>query len=646
VPLVRRGARALARHRSSLVLGAVFVLAFLFYLWTAATSIPLTFHNGGVDRYNLLASAFLHLRLSIGPAPAGLVHLAEPYNPVQNGQFVNRGVNDATNLHDDVLYGGRLYFLWGPAPALVFLVPMHLLGFEPSGSVTVVFFATVGLGFALATLRVLLRQIGHVPLWSCALAACALALCSAMPFLLRTPSVTEDTIAGGLAFTMIGVWLAVSALAVRQASLTRLALMSLCFGLAAGSRAPLAITAVVLIAVYLGLRSSRGRRGLLMALILPVGICFLLLLAYNQARFGAPLEFGSRHQLSGVDSMRVQLSSLSYVVPGTWFYTLSPPRPLALFPFLALTPNPVSYPSSLPLQYQTPEATGGLLAMTPILILLPALPWIVRRRPTWLGPLGAPLLTIALAGIGVLLLLSYGVSATTERYEVDFATLLLIGALAAWLTLFCRTRGIVRRLTGYGGGLLVAWGCLTGLAISFVGYGNYLAVRHPGTWSTLENVGASLSAAIAGVAGRPVLSEVTTSHTFGAAPALDYTDLGKGSSEFWFGEDEQTSITIVSPDTRTAALLLTIFPGLYHTDDPLIRPATRPMAMAVRGSRQAPADYLVAAAGQGLRVPLRLGPGINRFELVPIEVRADVYEASSTTSPVLVVTQLSLESHS
>jgi hypothetical protein len=241
-----------------LALGGIFLFTAIFYLWTAATSQPLTLHGGPTDRYNLLANAFLHLHLSIGRAPAEILHLKDPYNPGEN-RFLLKGTTDATSISDDILYNGNLYFLWGPAPAIVLLVPLHLLGFEPSGSVTVSVFAIAGLGFALAALRVLIRKIGNRTLWMCALAGLAIAFSSVIPFLLRTPSVTEDTIAGGYCFTMAGVWLAISAIADRRASLVRVALMSLCFGLAMLSRPALGLTALILVPVYMSLRAIAPR---------------------------------------------------------------------------------------------------------------------------------------------------------------------------------------------------------------------------------------------------------------------------------------------------------------------------------------------------------------------------------------------------
>jgi hypothetical protein len=684
----RARARSWAVDRVSVALVVVFVPAAAFYIWTAATSVPLSLHAGGADRYNLLATALLHLRLWVANAPAGLLHLAEPYNPAQNAPLVDTAVSEGTSLHDDVLYGSHLYFAWGPAPALVLLVPLHVLGWEPSASVTVAVFGVAGLGFALGVLRVVLRQLGDTPLWICVLAACAVALCTTVPFLLRTPSVTEDTIAGGFCFTMAGVWLLASTVvteagghapateagrhapateagrhapaaripvsaiiprsasvpvSANRASLWRPAAASLCFGLAAGSRPELGLAAVALVPVYFTLRSTHPRRSLLLALVVPVGVCFALLAAYNQARFGNPLEIGVRHQLAGYDQLHEPLGNLSYLAPGAWLYTLSPPRPTAAFPFLVLGPPPLSYPAGLPATYGQ-ELTGGLVATTPIVVFLAALPWIWRRRPAWLGALAGPLVALAGAGVVFLLFLAFENRATTERYEVDFAGLVLLGALAAWLALASRTRGVLRRVVRVGGGLLVVWGCVTGFAVSFIGYGDFLAVEHHGEWNTLQDAGSPLTALIARIAGRPVLAEVLTKNVKEYTP-VDYTSLNVHTEEsFWLGAAERATIVVASPDTRTAALVLGMSPGLERSSG-AIGLGGAAVGVTLLNSNHALGTYAVPPGGRNVRVALPLSPGVNRFELRPVPSTFTLPNQSNpTTTSLLLVGKLALES--
>ena len=232
------------------------------------------------------------------------------------------------------------------------------------------------------------------------LAAAVLVCATTIPFLLRRPAVWEEAIVAGFCFAMAGVYLAVQAIARRRASIGRLALMSLCFGLAAGSRPPLIAIGVLIVPVYLALRNTDPRRPLLAALVVPVAACVLLLLAYNFARFGSPLEVGQSYQLSeetqlagahagiphqqflsGPVGRDLQFDKLSYLPPNLWYYGISPPRPTILFPFLALAPPPLTYPLGYPAGYAPPEVTGGVLVMTPILLFAFALPWLRTTAP-------------------------------------------------------------------------------------------------------------------------------------------------------------------------------------------------------------------------------------------------------------------------
>jgi hypothetical protein len=513
------------------------------------------------------------------------------------------------------MYHGLLYFVWGPAPAIVLLVPLHLLGFEPSASVTVAVYSIAGLGFALAALRVLIRQLGEVPTWMCATAGLVLSLCSAIPFLLRTPSVSEDVIAGGYCFTMAGVWLAAVALVDRKASAVRLVLMSLCFGLAAGSRPLLGLVAVVLIPVYLRLRASRSRRSLVTLLGVPIAVCFVLLLAYNQARFHEPLEIGSRYQLSGIDVHDAPLGRLSYALPGAWLYASTPPQALVNFPFLAIHPPRTTSPAGL----VASEVTGGLLPMTPIIAFVVALPWLWRRRPTVLGSLGVMLMAMACAGAAMMLIDSYEFFASTERYEVDFATLFVLAGLAGWLALATGPPSRMRTVLRVGGGLLAAWGCATGVATSFFGYGNYLQTKHPATWKTLEDIGSPLSMAIATVVGHPVL-------------AASFASVNLGQTAYLLGANQEGPVTIISPTAQTATLTtkVLLYPGTHYQ-------------LGITGAGSANATYAVPAGGGTVELPVRLVAGSNRIGLYPVAVSA---AEASATNEVMWVHDISIASRS
>jgi hypothetical protein len=598
--------------RLTLSLALMFVLGAAFYLWTAATSIPLSLAGNQTDYYNELATAFLHLHLSIGAAPAGLVHLANPYDPSQNEPYQSA-------YHDLTLYHGRFYLSWGPAPVLVLLVPLHLLGLGASGSLTVALFGIAGLAFALGTLRVLLREIDRVPLWMGILGAAVLVCSTTVLFLARGPVVYEEALAGGFCFAMAGIYLAMRAIVQRRASFARLALMSLSFGLAAGSRPPLIATALLIAPVYLMLRRTKPHGPLLAALAGPCGACVLLLLAYNFARFGNPLEVGQSYQLAGYNPQDVHFGSAGYLLPNVWYYGLSPPRPWILFPFLALTPPPLTYPLGLPAGYMTPEPTGGLLTMTPLILFAFALPWLRRRRPQSLGALASPLLIAAGAGLFALLFLSFEFFNTTERYETDFAGVFLLAALAAWFALSTGAPGRRRKAVRILGAVFALWGCLTGVAISFTG--DY-ECPHTQCWTTLENATSPISTAIAMLAGGPILAEVQAPNGTQISP-VGLTSVGAGIASFSLADSTSAQLTIVSPNRRVAAIVATVEIG------PALRSGG---TLSVRIDDASPAPHYYPILGAGLlRLPIELNRGLNRLLLTAV--------ATATNPPNPAVSQ-------
>ena len=421
-----------------------------------------------------------------------------------------------------------------------------------------------------------------------------LACASVIPYIVRFPLVYHEEIAGGYCFAMAGIWFAVGAVVDRRrASLKRLALMSLCIGLAADTRPTLGLIALAIVAVYASLRSTRERRGLLVALVAPFAACVALLLAYNYARFGDPLQYGAKYQINGISTYTAHFGSVSYLAPGLWSYLIAPPRVTALFPFFPLNAPQASYPLGLPAHYTSiSEETGGLLPMAPIAVFLVALPWIWRRRPTVLGPLAPLLLALACAGLVCMAFISYEFYISTERYEADYMTLLLLGALAAWLVLSSRTHGRRRRLVRTLGALLAAWSCVTGMASSY-----QEIAKDPGTWRTLTNLGSPLSTAIATIAGRPVLAEIHTRNQWASLPS--YSNLGTEVTGFWLNARDHADMTIVSPDTRQDALVANTFAG------PALEARTSPEVL-IAGPGHVSHVYRLPGAGELARIPVHL----------------------------------------
>jgi hypothetical protein len=455
-----------------------------YYLWSVWSSgSPFTFGTSGPDAYNQLSTGFLHghLYLPLQPDPH-LVQLPNPYDPIANGPFRNE-----QGSHDLSLYKGHFYLYWGPTPALLAFLPFRLLplGDLPQG-LAIFVFSFVGFCCSVAVLRALARRVApDVPRWMLGAAALALAAGNAIPFTERRASVYEVAITAGFCLTFIALYLLVTGLqdGVRP---RRLAFASLALGLAVGARPTMIVPALglVVIAVWLVRRTADAqlRRTYALSLLGPVAVVGMALAAYNAARFGSPLDFGQKYQLSSYDPATKDPNKLAYVPPGLWYYLLARPHFTLGFPFVHLVPPPLSYPGTAPKQYDAVESIGGLLFLVPFTLMAFATPLVLRG-----GVRRAALSMIAAAAV-IILMTSFALWGATMRYEVDFSSLLIVAAALGWIAWTLSQHGRRRRLLAMGGGALIAWGVACGVAISFSGYYNGLRIWDNGTFVFLQRL--------------------------------------------------------------------------------------------------------------------------------------------------------------
>jgi hypothetical protein len=588
-----------------------FTVVLAFYVWIVRTSVPFTFNHAYSGPYGGLADAFAHGQLSLrDPAPPGLLDLVNPYDPVANGAFRRSG------LHDLTLWHGKLYVYWGPVPALL-LIPFQLVGVWLPQNLVTVGFGFGALVFSVLTLRFLVaRFLPTTPDWAVWAGMVALALCNVVPFTLRRPAQYEIAIEGALCFGFLALWLLSTGWFGPRPSARRLAGAGLAIGLAVGCRPTAGFYALVPLTLVVGAWRSRrwpvaGRGGrrpsvtTLTALAAPLAVCVALLLAYNAARFGTPLEFGQKYQLSGFDQTHRALGHVSYLGPGLFYYLVLPPRLLATFPFLGLGPPP-KYPWGTPADYTGVEMTAGVLPMIPLLAGLALLPFTARRWEPGLRRIaGAMVATAALT----IVLLAFMVWGTTQRYEADFVSLLLIPALLVWYTALARTpkRRWRRRLVVAAGSAALVWGAVAGLAESFRGYTDGLAAYHPQLFRTLVDAFSPVSRVLASAKGGPVITRIDSTANVDADTTAnadrDWGSLGLGRLAFDLTTDRVT-LTVASPGNRHALLRLAA--------------STRPAGRAgVRASLSAGLDGTVPLS-QVIRpsgiydFDVKLAPGVNR----------------------------------
>ena len=407
--------------------------------------------------YNLMADAFESGSLSLLVKPSKeLLALKDPYDPAQNGPY---------RLHDASLYKGNYYLYYGPVPALVLFAPLDiLLHVRLEQSTAVAFFLCLGFISSTLLLWFLLNKIRPpVPFWMFVTGVAALGFCNAGPFLLMRPDVYEVAISCGYFFAVTGLYLVISGIYVPAVSLGRLAGGSLCAGISVGSRPTYIIFALLLPLAVIGLLSqhrlkwtSREALRATICILAPFGICVLGILAYNYARFGNPLEFGTSYILAAINPKAYPMLRPDLFIPRLAGYLVYGYKLEGQFPFLRVARGTI---------FGEPEI--GSLLVNPILCV--GIIWLLATRiRSASSRMKYPLfLLILIFGAGVLAVLLLSVIGhPLIRYHVDYETLLLLPAIFAWcdLTRHYAAWPNLRRTIGIGGLALIAYGCWAGFA--------------------------------------------------------------------------------------------------------------------------------------------------------------------------------------
>lgn len=343
--------------------------------WIANAVAPWDRERSNVwHQYEYLAEGFLHghTYLSVEPDP-GLLSLKDPYDPAANARL---------RLWDASLYRGKYYLYYGPAPALVLMVPWRLAtGHMLPQRLAVAAFAAAGTA-GLALLLWELRRRCFPGLSGAALAAVIVVGFHAawLPVILRRPGFWELPIVSAAAclwWSLYFLWKfrdSGGRLGWAVATGAALALMI-------GCRVTNLFEAGLIVLLLLAPFEPEGGggfhrwRGALVAgaLLLAAGAA---LLAYNLVRFGSWLEFGQGYMLQGRDIRGASLFNLSYFPFNMWTYLTSLPETGPYFPFFHAT-----WPVRFPPGYLGYEAMyGALFAMPVHLAGLGALAWAWRNR--------------------------------------------------------------------------------------------------------------------------------------------------------------------------------------------------------------------------------------------------------------------------
>lgn len=333
---------------------------------------------------------------------------------------------------------GKYYSYFGVTPILVLYYPCYLLtGKLPTVPIAVDVFATLSALLICLTVLAAVRLTVKRPNFLMLLLSLPAAVAGGAVYTcLQYDDKYYEAVSCGMCFLLLTLWLGLWGCSVKRFG-GRCALFCLCgasLALCAGARPTMAVSAAILLPFFLGILLRRSEK--LSGRLIQAGcfaaplLCGVIgLMAYNNARFSSPLDFGSAYQLT-VSDTHANTLRLS-LLPAAWkHYLLQAPVPRTTFPFF----EPVNSSLRNYGRYLYTDATYGVLALPSVLLGTLLLPLGLRRERmqttrgiTLMQKRAALVLCFAVPAL--LAWVDFCMGGVNQRYVTDIMPLFTIGSL-------------------------------------------------------------------------------------------------------------------------------------------------------------------------------------------------------------------------
>jgi len=453
------------------------------------------------SRYDLLASAFAAGQADLTvPVDPDLLKLPDPYDPIANKPFRSK-----PGVHDACLFNGRLYYYWGPGPALLLAPIKWLAGRNTTLADQYLCFAFaqgVVLISGLMLLRLRSMHVPQMPAWLPAAGILLAGLSTPITCIMTRAAVYEVAILGGQFFLLAGIYASWRALASEASEVTWPFVGGACLAAAVACRVSLAVAVLAIGVLVLALMLRKSHRGLarsarrVFSFGLPLAVTAIALCLYNHARFGSPLDFGQKYQLAGANLRALpSLFGIDNLWPNLWSYFVRPFAGTSQFPFILAVPGDDTFPRfiRIPHGYEIYEPITGLIWVMPIFWLLP-IGWLAVRRsaksrqtvqPTGERPVALLVTMLLLAAVlgFVPVLLMIG---SSQRYLADLTPSLIVIATLAAAALIADAatpRKAARRHAFVA--TLTVLTCVVGVLIGIEGYSRQFRFHNPSFYRSL-----------------------------------------------------------------------------------------------------------------------------------------------------------------
>ena len=286
--------------------------------------------------------------------------LKDPYKPVERDKAIK---DSGTSYEWDYAYNdGHYYTYYGPVPVIFTFLPVYALTgiMITTRLVTLIFAIIISVLMCLLVHNIAKRR--KLNMWAVIGVMGASLSTIFLTSVFYGAKIYELSPLGGLICILAGINLVYEGVHRETKNTLFLSLGALAFALAVGCKASFLLASIVVLPLILNYLASKGTSEkknrlaryfanifskenikTIAAVAAPYVVVGVLLMVYNQVRFGSPFDFGVAHQLTVYDTSYFKLTSISKLPTVIQNGLLRLPTTSVNFPFLELPDAGIGY---------------------------------------------------------------------------------------------------------------------------------------------------------------------------------------------------------------------------------------------------------------------------------------------------------------
>ncbi len=393
--------------------------------------------SGNVKETDYYATDFVDAlsngKVYLGENPSEkLTNLENPYDTTQrNEKSLKRGID---YIWDASYYNGKYYSYFGILPALILMVPYHLL----TGKYMLVHFAI--LIFSLLTIwslkeliiNIYERYFKNTPFKIMIFSMLILLFGSQILILNGRPKFYELAVISGLFFATAGINFLFMGIKQKDIKYKYIFLSSLFLSLSVACRPTMLFTSLIALPVFIKIfiKKFKEKRNIgksIASICIPYILIGSLLMYYNYIRFNSIFEFGASYQLT-VNDMSNLKNRVMTIGTGIVCNLFGIPSFTSSFPFIETNQNVLPFYG----YYYIEDMIGGLFILTPICFAIFSLRKLWKKSEN--KEVCYAILTFSVIGL-ILCIASIMMAGSLQRYLIDYGWMLIIAGIMSFVEL-------------------------------------------------------------------------------------------------------------------------------------------------------------------------------------------------------------------